>query len=123
MPWHVQALPDQAIVETSYIGRLSLPELFEAVQETLATVRQTQKYCLLGDCSALEGGHSLVDLFGMIDQIIASGLAHKLKEAVVLPRLPAAQDRVEFWELACTNRGLRVKLFTDRASAIDWLTK
>ena len=41
--------------------------------------------------------------------------------AVLLAADPEAQEAAQFYQLACTNRGWPVKLFTDRQNAVDWL--
>jgi len=50
-----------------------------------------------------------------------SGIGYSVKEAVLLPGLPASAENVKFWEMTCSNRGLNVKIFIDRENAIKWL--
>jgi hypothetical protein len=38
-----------------------------------------------------------------------------------MPVSPMASDKVRFWELACHNRGLSVRLFNHRDEALSWL--
>lgn len=121
MPWHTIVHADVSLIETCYVGVLTPMELSTAVEETLNLVRSEKKYRLLADCMTLEGGHSLFDLYAVANMLWSSGLGHKLKEAILLPSLPEAVEAVKFWELTCVNRGVRVQLFTERQSAIEWL--
>ncbi|HNF96198.1 MAG TPA: hypothetical protein PK493_02835, partial [Pseudomonadota bacterium] len=75
----------------------------------------------LGDCSRLEGGHDIFTLYGFVRLLESLGLVGRLKEALIMPTLAAPARDVEFWETACLNRGLLVRVFPDRESACDWL--
>jgi len=121
MPWHAKLIPDLPIVETCYSGVLTSPELADAIHETLALVRSSGRTLLLGDCTALEGGHSLLDLYSHADALGPGGTGYVLKEAVLLPAVPASAEMVKFWETLCCNRGMTVRIFQDRQTAIDWL--
>jgi hypothetical protein len=121
MPWHIQVLQTPLIVETIYSGVLTPAELSEAVRETLALARPGAVNRFLGNCESLVGGHSIVDLYFLADAVMATGLAHTMKEALVIPEGAAPADKVEFWETACASRGINVRVFHNRQSAIDWL--
>jgi len=121
MPWQVTLHPELPIIETRYEGLLSPAVLAEAIEGTLALVKESGRNLLLGDCTALVGGHSITDLYYLADAVKDSGLSHRLKEAVIFPELPAPAGHVKFWETTCYNRGIRVRIFTDRQGAIDWL--
>ena len=123
MPWETRIHLELPIIETRYSGLLTPEELTEAARETLALVRAHGRTLLLGDCTDLKGGHSIVDLYGLVDIIKASGSVTDLKEAVLVPSLPDPVDKVRFWETTCYNRGLYVRVFEDRQAAIDWLVK
>lgn len=108
------------IVETIYAGRIAPAELESSVTETLDLSRAHQTRLLLGDCTDLEGGHSVADLYHLASLVVATGPL-PLKEAVILPHLTAPARDVEFWESTCQNRGLEVKVFPDRTAALVWL--
>ncbi len=120
MPWQVKINPDMPVIETCYSGHLSPDELCAAAKETYCQARLLGTNLLLSDCTALAGGHSVFDLYQLAgDACIHTGTA--MKEAVVLPELPAQKENVIFWETTCRNRGLQVRIFEDRKSALDWL--
>jgi len=121
MPWHASIHPELPVIETFYSGVITQSELTEAVMENISLVNEHGIFRLLGDCTALEGGHSIFDLYYLVDTVISAGIPGNLKEAVILPSLQASAEKVKFWETACLNRGFKVRLFQDRASALDWL--
>lgn len=121
MPWHVRVHSDPPIIELALSGRLTPTELTEAARETLVLARQQSAPRVLGDCSALEGGHSVVDLYALAEWLAADSVGPRLREAVVIPDLSLVSDHVRFWETACRNRGIEVQAFNDRASALQWL--
>lgn len=122
MPWCAKILADVPVIETFYSGILTPAELNAAAQETLVLARAHGTNLLLGNCTALEGGHSIVDLFRLAEDLAKSGVGRTLKEAVLPPVAPGeAVKHVQFWETICRNRGIRVRVFADRQAALDWL--
>jgi hypothetical protein len=123
MPWKISIHPDGPVVETSYSGILTMDELFDAALETLSVAKAHGITLLLGDCSALEGGHSVFNLYDLADRVLATGLDHSFREAVIVPDVPESAQLVKFWETTCINRGITVQIFNDRQRALDWLLK
>ena len=121
MPWHASIHTDLPIVETCYSGILTPSELSDAARETLTLARTSGRNLLLGDCTALVGGHSIADLYSLANAIRSSGEGYSLKEAVLLPSLPTSIEMVKFWEDVCHTRGFNVRVFSNRQSALDWL--
>jgi hypothetical protein len=123
MPWNLETFDHEGrpILETHYAGVLPPGDLAAAVQATMAHASTMAEPLLIGNCSALAGGHSPFDLYDLADMLAASGLSERLKEAVLMPALPKPLDDVRFWETACLNRGIRVRIFTDRRDALAWL--
>jgi hypothetical protein len=121
MPWSTSYLPDLDVVMTAYCGVMSPQSLGEAVQATFALAEEHGAKKFLADCTTLEGGHSLVDLYGLVKLLEGYGLTPGLREAIVLPQLKAAATDVRFWETACRNRGFDVRVFESLAAAHAWL--
>ena len=121
MPWRVAFEPTGHYVETTFAGLLTPDELKAAVMATLHECQSRNVPLLLADCSTLEGGHSIVDLYEMASAVAASAVVGHLREAVLVPASAVAADSVHFWETAAGNRGLTVQLFQDRESALSWL--
>lgn len=120
MPWHITYHPDLALVETYYAGKLPPHELREAVEATIAQGQRHDTVHFLGDCSNLEGGHSIVELYELAE-LISTLQPYRFREAIILPQLKAVQRDVEFWETICANRGFIVRIFKTREAALAWL--
>lgn len=121
MAWQVTVLAHHPVVELVYSGTVPPADLSESVQATMARVRASGCMRVLCDCSLMEGGHSFVDLFSLVESITAAPEALQFREAIVLPEVAPSGASVRFWEMACSNRGLRVSIFMDRPSALAWL--
>lgn len=123
MAWTARYRPDLEAVETLFAGFVNRAELLAAVAETQQLLAQ---HCgqglqrVLGDCSTLQGGQSLADLYFLAERLAASGIGATLREAVLVAP-GALADSVLFWEDACRNRGLTVRVFDDRVLAERWL--
>jgi hypothetical protein len=121
MPWKLSTLTEPPILELRFEGVLTPAELKKAAQTTLDLAVATGIYRVLADGTALAGGHSIVDLYATVQVLTSFDIVHELKEAVVLPVLPSAAADAHFWETACVNRGIQVRLFDERAAAVAWL--
>lgn len=110
------------MVEVEYRGKLTAAELRTAVEKTIETVKSSGRRLVLGNCRQLEGGHSVVDLFYLADHIRAAAAAPAdFREALVTAVHPDAQELVQFFENTMRNRGMEVRSFPDRATALQWL--
>jgi hypothetical protein len=121
MPWSTSYRSDPAFVLIVYSGVIPPEALVEAATTTLALGRQHGTKRFLADCTALEGGHSIVDLYNLAKLLESVGIPVGTREAIVLPQLAAAADDVQFWETTCRNRGFIVRVFADVAPAMAWL--
>lgn len=121
MPWTVTFHADRQFVELSYAGTVPPADLQASIVRTLQVCLENNCGNLLSDCSALEGGHSVVDLYDAATAVTAEHGVERLREALVLPTAISARDAAQFWETAAMNRGLQVQLFTNRDAAMAWL--
>lgn len=121
MGWTVDFEAGQGFVETTYAGLLTGAELAAAFEATLAVAREHGCEHFLGDCSGLAGGHSIVDLFSKVTDLEALGVSGRFREALLLPPDERVRRDIEFWQTACLNRGLEVRLFEARDAALAWL--
>lgn len=121
MPWEVFVQSECPVVETRYVGALSMTDLVQAVDATIEAARQHGISRFFSDCLALQGGHSLTDLYFLAQKVAESGFGGNVREAVLLPVLPAAKDEALFWENTARNRGFVVRVFADRGAAQKWL--
>lgn len=123
MAWELSYLSEHGVVVTSYIGLIEQKALEEAVLTTIAMGQRYEAIRFLADCRNLEGGHSIVDLFDLVKMLDGMDLPLNVREAIVLPQLEAAASDVLFWETACRNRGINVRVFNCMEHALAWLTE
>ena len=121
MSWKINYNLENKIIELSYNDIVTPGELQQAFEETMKMVNQYGSFLILADCRELKGGHTLFDLLELIEQIKVIDDKIFLKEAVILPLEKMPVSKVEFWETACLNRGIKVKLFAESQIAINWL--
>lgn len=123
MPWHTAFNSALRIIESTFTGLVTPQELGLSVQSAIAIgVREKVGRCLT-DCSRIEGGHSLFDLLAQIDTIQGNSHQMAIKEALIMPAAEDSAERARFWEDACRNRGMNVRIFPEREEAIAWLRR
>jgi len=120
MPWNLIHHHDLQVIETCYSGMMQPQELRAAFDGTVALGRQHNVKLYLANYSELQGGHSVVDLYGLAD-LLAKCVTVPFTEAVLMPQLTANHEDVKFWETACRNRGMNVQIFAEKARALAWL--
>jgi hypothetical protein len=123
MPWHCRYIPDIEVIETPYESRVSLQELLDAQDAEIALGREKGTRRFLSDCSRLEGGHSIMDQYALVDRVYGLGVSHVLAEAILVPAAEAVLEMLKFRALAAQNRGYAVRLFTRRDEALAWLSE
>lgn len=121
MPVYARFLTNERLVEVVFRGQVSEAELRRAVDDTISLAANHQTCLCLADCLGLGGGHSFTDLYDLVALLEARKLGPQFREAILLPANPAAAEQVRFYETACFNRGINVRIFSDRAEAIAWL--
>lgn len=114
--------PGFGVIETTFSGNITPGELGAVVEEAMALARRHTTFLFLADCMGLEGGHTVFDLYGLVEFLKSQGLPPGFKEALLMPGSGEGLiEGVEFWETACLNRGINVRIFGDRAAALAWL--
>jgi len=121
MAWSAIYNREPGIIETTYIGQMSREELQEAITATVELITANRVYLLFGDAMKLEHDGSIFDIYEMVSVFEQFPFAHYMKEALLIPVSKAALADLAFYETACKNRGLNVRLFNDKDDAIRWL--
>jgi len=121
IPWEVKYDSNLRIIETNYTGNMNKDELAKAIDETISSAIVNSTYKLLADCLYLTGGHNLFDLYELADISKIKDFVKYVKEAVIIPENQGTIEKVKFWETACLNRGMNVKIFNTRKEALEWL--
>jgi hypothetical protein len=122
MAWKINYNSVDKIIELDYTDIVTPDELQSAFESSVKLSMEHKTFLLRADCRNLKGGHTLFDLLKIIEQISNLDILRSIKEAVILSpgQMPNLMN-LEFWETACRNRGISVKLFDDNVKATEWL--
>ena len=123
MPWELLHLPASRVVQITYQGVVPPAELRAVFKACIEACQQHQTLRVLADCRSLTGGHTVMDLFDLVLELDHSRIGPSFREAVVLTPGKSSAADVAFWETSCRNRGLNVRIFTEPAVALAWLTE
>lgn len=121
MPWQSSFNPQLRHVEMKISGVVTRDELAAACDSAVSLVLKHGVLCVLTDCTGLEGGYTITDLYFLSERLAAKEQARQIREAVLLSLRPEIRGTIRFWETACINRGLKVRAFEHREEALSWL--
>ena len=117
-----EILPGQHAVEVVLSGALDDPEAIDLLAECRGLQMELGIPDALLDCTDVIKGLSYSSVVEMADYIVGVGVPSDWRQAVVKPRDVTAAVTIGLWEAAGTNRGMTIKVFPDRESALAWLT-
>mgnify|MGYP003541787816 CR=1 FL=1 len=121
MPWDIKYITKPGYTLIRYKGIVTENELIDAFQASKEIINQKNSSLILSDCSTMEGGHSVFDLYKLIKLYEETGFPRNFKEAILMPELRDSVDNVLFYETACLNRGYNVKICREHDEAVAWL--
>jgi hypothetical protein len=109
------------VVEMVLTGTTAPEELDAAMTRagTLGAEMLTNRY--LVDCREVVSAGSAFDILAVAELLASVPPGVIEREAVLLPKDSAAAEGFQFFETACRNRGLDVRVFHDRAEALAWV--
>lgn len=117
-----EILPGHQVIEVVLSGALDDPEAVDMLVEAMSLQRETGIADALLDCTDVIQGLSYPSVVGMADYTVALGVPSDWRQAVIKPKDVTAAVTVGLWEAAGNNRGMTIKVFPDRESALAWLT-
>ena len=111
------------IIELIYSGQITGTDLKEATSKCISLGKQTGTTKFLVDEVGMDLTASIVDFYDLPTKQYEDEEANRQSHvAVILPTSKEARNAVQFYEIACQNRGWFVHVFSERQSAINWLT-
>ena len=121
MAVEVRFIDEAGVVEMVYTATTTPEDLDAAMTRagTLGAEMLTNRY--LVDCREVVAAGSAFDILGIAELLASVPPGVIEREAVLLPRDAAAARDFEFFETACRNRGLDVRVFHDRDQALAWV--
>jgi len=123
MSWSVEHDDVLNIVVSTYAGKCTGRDFREAVAARSAMAGKLGLNKALIDAGKLEvsaaATFDLYDIAGHYNH----GANFQCTRKIAITRPDSAESRkvVDFYETACLNRGLDVKVFEERNSAVEWL--
>jgi len=121
MSYTVTRDDERRIVELTYSGRVAPAALRKSAMDALQLAREAGHLRFLANCLGLSGGHSVMDLLGIVMEFETRNLPHDFREAVVASPSQASRKEADFYETACRNRGYIVRIFPTIDEARAWL--
>ena len=103
------------------MGTIPAESLRDAVRATLALAQDRGSRRFLADCSSLEGGHSILDLYELGKSIEGSGVGRDLREAIVLPELMSQRQMFDSGRQRAGIAASTSGCFPTAAEARAWL--
>jgi hypothetical protein len=116
-----EILPGQHVVEVVLSGALDDPEAVDMLAECRRLQDELGIAGALLDCSDVVKGLSYPSVVEMADYVVGLGVPADWRQAIVKPRDLTAAVTIGLWEAAGSNRGMTIKVFPDRESALEWL--
>ena len=120
MPFEIEYNEVDGVISTVYTPPFSLAQAMKAVVRNLQMQKSTGCLLFIGDATALPTG-DLADAHRLAMAVEIAGFDRRSREAMII--LPSAHGHrgMEFYETVTTNRGMQVRVFTNRSEALDWL--
>jgi hypothetical protein len=124
MTWSVAYLgPEHDVVGVTYSDDVDRAQLEAAFEAALIEGHEHGTWHVLTDLSGLTGGHSLFDLYAVVEGVVGLGVQDRFREAVVTATGSEILANAQFWETACLNRGVSARVFSDRDAALAWVSQ
>ena len=123
MPYTINHNTSLGVIELTYSGRITGADLKEATSKCISLGKQTGTTKFLVDEVGMDLAASTVDLYDLPNKQYADEEANRQAQvAIILPASKEARKAVQFYEIACQNCGWFVRVFSERQTAINWLT-
>ena len=124
MPYKINHLADQAVIELSLTGVVTGDELRASTSKCIAMQRDLGIKCFIVHADSSEIFATLFDLHDLAEnQYHREGLDRGTRIAVVLPSSTSAREAADFYETVCRNRGWNTQIHPDPQSALEWLAE
>ena len=122
MPYTLGLDARSGYIEITVVDELTETEAKEVTSKAISSAKQTGTARFLLDLSKAHATPSFFDVLELTEQYEHEKASRLWPVALVLPATEEARRAGEFYVTACRNRGWYVEGFSDRPSAIDWLS-
>ena len=122
MPFSVRYVEEAGVVEMVLRGPVTPEDVDASMTEAGTVGAENLSNRFLIDSRGMPAGGTAFDVLALAELLASLPPGVIEREAVLLSDDAAAADQMEFFETACRNRGLDVRVFRDRDEALGWLT-
>jgi hypothetical protein len=121
MSFSVKYNPELNIIESVIADNITSEDLRMHEAQCIALARETNSIRFLTDASQAILKVSVISLYDLPKFYQDQDLQRMVFIAVLEPTSEAGKNLVDFYETVSHNRGWKVKIFTERQEALDWL--
>lgn len=123
MVWKVELDAENGFIHTVYSGIITKNDILASTTETLKMISGKKPHKFLSEWIDSISTLSTLDIFAIPGEWESSEASKGSVLALVVQEDAKSQKDANFYENACVNRGWRVRIFTQRNDAIEWLKK
>lgn len=123
MPYTIEYLKDEGIVEILAVGKLTIEDYIKLIEDAVEVLLKKNTRLLYFDTSDLSASIKPTEILSIPELWEGIGVSRTNKLAVLIPKDEALHEDIRFFENVSRNRGWQVKLFDKKDDAFKWLLK
>lgn len=117
MAWKVKYIPSYKLIYIKMKGKVPADEFSDQFKEIEALVRKFGSNRLLYDDTELDVELSTLEIVDMSSWLVVK----RSRIAILISPEYKRIENYKFFETACRNRGVNLRLFFSEADALKWL--
>jgi hypothetical protein len=124
MPYKINHLEEENIIETVYRNKVKLIDVSIVFQKNLLLAKKHRINLFLVDCTEMVDTKSMVVEnyeAGILFRQLIKQIPKRVKNAIILSHHQLARENLLFFEMVTRNRGVNVRTFENREDALSWL--
>ncbi len=123
MAWKIDLDAEQGFIHTIYSGIVTKSDILDSTTETLKMLSGKGPQKFLSEWIDSSSTLTTTEIYAIPGEWEDAEANRGSVLALVVPDNPKSLQDAKFYENTCVNRGWRVRVFTQRNDAIEWLKK
>ena len=123
MAWKVELDAEHGFIHTIYSGIVTKNDIVDSLTEALKILSGKGPQKFLSEWIDAISTLTTTEIYAIPDEWETSDLNRGSVLALVIQNNPQSEQDAKFYENTCVNRGWRVRIFTKRNDAIEWLVR
>jgi len=123
MPYTVNYLEDEGIVEVVSVGNLTIEDFINQGKEAIELALKKNTNLFFADNSDMVGPVNISVIISIPDFWERFSASRTNKMAMLISKDKSLHEDFNFFENVCRNRGWNVNLFEKKEDAFKWLLK